>query len=189
MIFGWSGGLAVPESFFRLYPGLTSWAIVCRRSATWASGLWGDAGAGGGSWGGVRGRGFFLRRLFCGFGAFALLVAAVVELLVRGLFLHMLIISYLARAGASFVCLGREPSPIFRVDQGSLFLHEGSTVAASAGRNENQGSLVPSFAKAAKLGQPALPRPACALRPGATIRVVRLRWDPAARHETLGSCR
>jgi hypothetical protein len=24
MIFGWSGGLAVPESFFWLYPGLTS---------------------------------------------------------------------------------------------------------------------------------------------------------------------
>jgi len=40
----------------------------------------------------VRGRGFFLWRLFGGFGAFALLVTAVVELLVGGLFLHGLIV-------------------------------------------------------------------------------------------------
>ena len=37
MIFGWSGGLLVPESFFRLYPGLTSWAIVGRPSG---AGVW-----------------------------------------------------------------------------------------------------------------------------------------------------
>jgi hypothetical protein len=40
----------------------------------------------GGNW--VGGRGLFLWRLFCSFGAFALLVAAVVELLVGGLLLH-----------------------------------------------------------------------------------------------------
>lgn len=43
-----------------------------------------------GNWSGRRG--FFLRRLFCGFGAFPLLVAAIVELLVGGLFLHVLVI-------------------------------------------------------------------------------------------------
>ena len=37
MIFGWSGGLAVPESFFWLYPGLTSWAIIGR---PFGAGVW-----------------------------------------------------------------------------------------------------------------------------------------------------
>ena len=46
----------------------------------------GIRGGGIGNWRGMRG--LFLRRLFCGFGAFALLVAAIVELLVGGLFLH-----------------------------------------------------------------------------------------------------
>jgi hypothetical protein len=51
---------------------------------TWVGGI--------GNW--SRGRGFLLGRLLrgFGFGAFALLVAAIVELLVGGLFLHGLII-------------------------------------------------------------------------------------------------
>lgn len=64
----------------------------------WRLGEIGGFVGGGGSWvdgiGNWRGgRGFFLRRLFCGFGAFALLVTAVVELLVGGLFLHIFIVT------------------------------------------------------------------------------------------------
>jgi hypothetical protein len=53
-----------------------------------ASGFWIVGGRR--NWSRVCGWGFFLRRLLCGFGfgAFALLVAAIVELLVGCLFLH-----------------------------------------------------------------------------------------------------
>jgi len=68
------------------------------------SGLRGFAGGGDGGWGRVCRRGLFWRGLFCGFGAFALLVAAVVELLVGGLFLHKLIISYIG-GGWLALCL------------------------------------------------------------------------------------
>jgi hypothetical protein len=65
------------------------------------------AGSGDGSRGWVCGRGSFLRRLprGFGFGAFALLVAAIVELLVGGLFLHDHLI--MSQIGGHFLAFRR----------------------------------------------------------------------------------